>query len=424
MKETIQKIGTGVEFVSIIDPKFKTNTIEVSFLVPVRKETNAVYSLVSALLSHSCKAYPSYAALSRKLNSLYGAALSGNVSKRGDVLRLALEASTIADCYALEQEPLLDELTSLLLECLFAPHVTDGAFDASSFAVKRQSLLDSIDGRINEKRSYAVFSASRTAFAGEAAAYPTYGEREDVEVLTPASAYTAYQNLLKEATVRVHFVGPAEHPALCSRFAEAFAALERCPAAIQLHSPSPCKPEVQHVVEPMEVNQSKLVMIFKGTSGNKDAMRLFNVMFGGSAFALLFMNVREKMSLCYYCSSRLLQGKDAFLVESGVELANAEKAREAILAQLEMVKQGDFSDELLENAKRTVLNMWNGIGDTPYSYIAHSFADFCDGEHCDIAERIAATQAVTREDIMAAANALQEDTVYLMQQEVQHESSN
>ncbi|MBE6826717.1 MAG: insulinase family protein [Ruminococcus sp.] len=420
MKETIEKIGESLEFISIAEPKFKTNTLELVFMVPVSKEKNAAYALAMSLLTYSCKDYPGYAELTKKLHAMYGASLNYGISKRGDVLQLSVEASVIDNRYVPEGTDLLAELTDLLLGCLFAPNAENGAFSDREFRIQKQDLLDAIEAEINNKRSYAMTRAARTAFEGEPFAAPLYGEKEDVEALDPAAVYAAYEELLRTAVIRIYHVGPAAAPMLADRFRTAFADVARCPVAVAFHAPSPCKAETVRVNDPMPVNQSKLVIVCKGTAPKPFAMNLMSTMFGAAPFSMLFMNVREKMSLCYYCASRVIAGKKALFIDSGVELENAEKACEAILAQLDAVRQGDFDDELLADAKHSMLNQLRGIGDTPSSCISWSHRQFCNGESHTIDELADIYEAMTRQDMMDAANALQVDTIYLMQQEVQH----
>ncbi len=419
MQKKILNIGNNIDFISIVEPKFKTHTIEAVFMVPLCEETNAAYSLVSSLLSGSCEKYPTLAALTRKTDTLYGASISGSVGKRSDVLQVALAANTIDNRYALEQEDLLSEITELLIECLFRPNAKDGAFDATEFRIQKQDLLDAIDAEINNKRSYAVARAVKTAFAGEPYAGTAYGEKSDVERLDPAGVYQAYERLLREAVIRIYHVGPSEAPVVAQRMQEAFAAVERQPAGISYRAPSPCKEETAQVIDPMSVNQSKLVLVFKGEEPKKGAMKLMSALYGSSPFSMLFMNVREKMSLCYYCASRTLPGKGALLVDSGVELSNAEKAKDAILAQLDAVRRGEFDDEMLKDAKHSMVNQLRGVGDTPSSCISWCHSQFYDQDEETTEEAVARYEALTRQDIIDAANALKLDTVYLMQQEVQ-----
>ncbi|MCR5718890.1 MAG: insulinase family protein [Oscillospiraceae bacterium] len=417
MKETTQNLGKGMDLVQIIEPKFKTNTIMVMLLVPIVPEKNASYVLAQSMLTQSCRKYPDNAAMTVKLDDMYGAGLSAPVSVNGSVMSLSVRGSVIANQCALHGEDLLGEMTDLMLDCLFDPNVRDGAFDANEFRIQRKELLDSIQAEINNKRGYAMLRARQTAFVNEPDAYPLYGSQEEVEALTPEGVYAAYQELLRRAVVRVYYVGSEEPAGLSEKLTAAFSQIkDRAPEALPFEAPSPCKSECAHVTEQMDVSQSKLVLAFKGENIPGEAFRLFSAVFGGTPFSMLFTNVREKMSLCYYCASRVIEGKATLIVDSGVELANAEKTHEAVLAQLEAVRNGEFTDELVENAKRFMVNILRGIGDTPMSCIAEAYQRFYRHDDADVEERIQRYQALTREDIIAAAKALREDTVYLMQQ--------
>ncbi len=423
MNEIEMKIGDGIDYVTIAEPKFKTNTIEMIFMMPAGKAYNSAYSLLQALLSSTSKAYPTINAMSRKLSSMYGASLKGSSGKHGDMMQITLSVCVIANRYALAGEDLLADAADLLLGCLFAPNAENGAFSETDFRIEKQDLLDAIEAEINDKRSYALARATAAAFEGEPYACPTDGTKEDVELLTPASVYEAYRNMLEQAVVRIYHVGPEHAPQIGERLKAAFADITRRPVPLTFFSPSPCRDESQRITEPMPVSQSKLVMVLKGEAPKKYAMNLMNVMFGSSPFSMLFMNVREKLSLCYYCSSRLANVKRAMFISSGVELENAQKTCDAVLEQLEAIKKGEFTDDMLEDARRSMLNSLHGAGDTPMSCIMWSHLQYCDEDHDGISEMNEAYQKLTRQDVIDAANALRVDTIYLMQQEGTNEQN-
>ena len=411
-----ENLGNSLDLVSVTDEKFRTSTLLLVLNVPVVPEKNAAYTLAQSLLCASCRKYPNITAMSKKLDDMYGAVLNSSVSTRGSVMQCAFSGVTIADRYALEGEPLLEELCTLLLDCLFDPNVKGEAFDEGEFAIQKQELLDAIDAEINNKRSYARSRAREKAFEGEPDAYPVYGKREDVEPLTPQSVYQAYKELLRRSAVRIYYAGPVPAPELAGRFADAFAKLERTPEPLQFYAPSTLRETPVRVTEPMEVVQSKLVMVLKHGKLPRETVQLFSAVFGATPFSMLFMNVREKLSLCYYCVSRPMLGKDALFIESGVELDNAERAHDAILEQLDTLRRGDFSEELLENAKHSIVGALRGIGDSPMSCLADANDRYAEQDAADIEERIARYEALTKQDIMEAAASMQEDTVYLMQQ--------
>ena len=307
MNETTQHLGDQIDLITIYEPKFKVNTLMVMLLMPVVPEKNSAYALAQALLTQSCRRYPDNAAMTVKLDTLYGASLNSSIGVTGGVQQILLSGSVIANRYALEGEDLLGELTDLLLSCLFEPNAENGAFSEQEFRIQRNELLDAIEAEINNKRGYAMVRARRTAFCGEPDAYPVYGTKEDAAKLTPENVYQAYKEILRRAVVHIYYVGPEPDNGLAGRLTQAFAQLtDRVPEPLQFETPSPIKETCAHVTEPMDVTQSKLVLAFKAHGLGREQFRLFSAMFGGTPFSMLFMNVREKQSLCYYCASRVI----------------------------------------------------------------------------------------------------------------------
>ena len=98
----------------------------------------------------------------------------------------------------------------------------------------------------------------------------------------------------------------------------------------------------------MDVNQAKLVIGLRAgmNDANDDyfAYRVMTDIFGGGPYSRLFLNVREKMSLCYYADSHFERGSGILIVDCGIEFENREKAQNEIIRQLELVAKGDFVD--------------------------------------------------------------------------------
>lgn len=409
-------LSDAIAFSEILDPKLKTNSLRIQFLQPLSEKNAAACGLGGSLIASSSKAYPSNAIMNRKLHMLYGADLSCSISKMGDVQVITLRTSSIADRYALEHEAVFSELTQILLGCIFEPNVTDGAFDETEFRIQQTNLLDCIDAEVNEKRQYAISQTHKTAFAGEPAAFSCYGTRESAEAMTPKAAYEAFQQLLRTAQIEIYFVGPEAVPQLADTLRQAFAAIaDRKPVPVSFLSPSPCKPEPVTVREALPVNQCKMVMGWKTSYTDRYALKMMTMLLGGTPSSKLFANVREKMSLCYYCAANFNECKSFMQVDSGIETENLETAETAIAAQLEAICSGDISDEEMHSTMMTIHNTLCGVGDTASSYIAWYFGQFCRGTKLTPAEEEERYHQVTREDIIAAAKSMQPDTVYIME---------
>lgn len=418
-------LSDSIGYTEILDSKFKTNTIRVSFFQPMEKETAAARALAFSLLSVSNQEYPSMAALSRKVNSLYGASLSSGVSKIGDLQCASVFLSIIDSAYALEQEDLVKEMLDLLLTTLFKPNALKDSFIEFEFQIKRKDLLDTIEAEINEKRSYAIAQAMETAYVEEPAALSCYGTKEDALKLTPQIAYAVYQETLRTAPVEIYFVGSKPQPQVQEALQNAFAAVPRTNIVpCTFTAPSPLKPEPVTVIEPLPVNQCKMVLAFKYDCTDRFAIILMNSIFGGTSSSKLFANVREKLSLCYYCASRNAASKCSLVVDCGVERENVEKAKTEILHQLQDMQQGNFTEEDIENARMSIYNSIRGVGDTASSYIAWYESGYQKNEILTTAETIARYAACTKEQIIEAANSVKLDTIYIMDIKEQEETAN
>lgn len=420
-----KQLAEGLFSTTVIDEKFKSNQIRVRFLTPLSQETAAEQALAIGMLSMCSKQYPTLAALSARRAELYGTGLGSDITRSGDLQVLSLSVSAIDSRYALEGEDVNALALELLLGCLFEPSAENGAFEESMFRIRKKDLVDTILAEINNKRGYAISQARKLMFEGEDAACAAYGELKEAEAVTPQSAYQAYRRLLEEAQVELYFVGGSKQPEAERKLAEAFSRIRRAPKAVEFFLPSPCKAEVRRAAERLDVEQSKLVLALKYDYDNPFIFKLMNtILGGGSTVSKLFVNVREKMSLCYYCASSIAVTKRTLLIDSGIALEKAEIAEQAILDQIRAIGDGDFSDEDLENAVRTICDDIGAVGDTPSSWVGWCFDRMVLNDPVMPQEMIARLKAAispenldeTRSEIIKAAQSLKLDTVYLMQQ--------
>lgn len=408
------ELGKGIGFTSMVDDKFKSCVLAVYFLTESDEKTAALNNLGTGVLAVSNSSYPTYASLSEKLSELYGAGVGSIAKKKGDAQIFGLSASWLDDRYAIDGEDISGEMMSVIHDCLFAPNVKDGAYDADSFAMVKKDLLDNINAEFNQKRGYAITRAIQTAYRGEPAAIMEYGSKEAVMSSTAAEAYRSYQELLKTAKIEIYLVSPSENNRFADMFRESFAGIERAPRDVDTRSHSPLKPEVETVSEEYDINQCKAVLNFKTASDDKYALKMLSIILGELPFSKLFLNVREKLSLCYYCTSRSVSAKGAFFIDCGVEKKNIEKAKAEILAQLEEIKNGNISEMELQGTLMALDNAILQVGDSATSYI-NWYADcFFDNDYCTPEEHFRRYCDVTKERIIEAAKSLKLDSIYLM----------
>ena len=126
---------------------------------------------------------------------------------------------------------------------------------------------------------------------------------------------------------------------------------------------------VREVTESMDVTQGKLVIGMRTgiTASDPDypALVLLNSVYGSGVTSKLFVNVREKRSLCYYASSAVEKFKGLMIVSSGISFDQYETARDAILAELDACRRGEITPEELESARRSLISAVRAGLDTP-----------------------------------------------------------
>lgn len=115
----------------------------------------------------------------------------------------------------------------------------------------------------------------------------------------------------------------------------------------------------------MDVTQGKLSMGWRVGTNDASAMMLANLIFGGYSNSKLFLNVREKLSLCYYASSSYHRSKGIVTVSSGIEHGDVETAKREILAQLEAVQRGEFEPWEIEGARSCLMPRSNRAATAP-----------------------------------------------------------
>jgi Predicted Zn-dependent peptidases len=407
---TTTTISQGINFTALHNPAFKTNVITVCFSVPLAKETAALNALVPAVLRRRCARYASSIDLNIALGNLYGGGLAFDVRGLGKRQLITMSISTIDDKYV--GTDLTRESVALLLDVILRPYFADGAFDEADVAIERQNLIDHIEAEINDKRMFAVRRTVEELFDGVGAGISASGKIEDAEKITPKNLTEAYHNLIKTAGIEIIFTGCGNADKALPLFREAFAPRQTESAALSAVSK---RSEIKKITENFDVQQSKLVLGFSLSDiPNSAHAQMFNMVFGAGVSSKLFLNVREKLSLCYYCASHVDRTAGYALVDSGVDTANIEKAKSEILRQLALITENDISEQELLHARAATINALKSIGDNPYATESYYLSRILLGEVESPAEYAEKIMAVTAEDIAKVAKGLEINTLYLL----------
>ena len=404
-----------VAFTTITDEKFKKSVFQVYMTYPFNEENTSAYGMLSYILDGTNEDYPDMTSFSSKLAELYGASLGVSDSRFGDYRCTEFRTSCISDKYALEGEKLTLEIIKLLCGCIFRPATENGVFPEKLFKLRLMEMINDINGVINDKRSYALLNARKRTYVGENSSIRLKGTAEQAEKLTPGIVYKAYQQMLATAHIEIFYGGnPLSEE--CEEYIRSVFTRDVQLPEFNYFSPSPIKSEVCEASDTLDITQSKMVMAFKFAryENVEAAEKLFLKMFCSAPFSLLYKNVREKMSLCYYCSCSGNVFKNVVTIDSGLDASKIDTARAEIMHQLKIIQDGEFEDDLLEQVRIIELNQLKAYYDFPSSLVGWYSDRYMIENTPSPKEYSEIIKAVTKEDIMKFAKSLVLDTVYVL----------
>ncbi len=413
------ELQPGVWLTAVQTKKFKSSVLGAQFLAPLTAQSAAVNALTPMVLRRGTAKHPDLESLSAALDELYGGSLEPMVRKKGETQCVGFVGSFLDDAYTLNKEQVLEPAAALLSELIGAPYTRDGAFCPDYTRQEKANLIDRIKAQVNDKRQYAQIRVVAEMCAGEPFGVDKLGSMEAVEAITPQTLWEGYQTLLNQARVELYYCGSADPERVQAAFHPLLTVLPEGKRAGLVRPAKKKAPKTpRRVEEALDVTQGKLAMGFRTNCDAWDehypALMLVNAIYGGTTTSKLFMNVREKLSLCYYASSGLMNDKDVMLVSSGVEFDKVGQAEGEILSQLYKCQAGDFSDDELEWARRSVVSTLRTTLDTQSRmedyWLSQSAAGLTEGPD-DMATRV---EAVTRAQVVEAAQDLTLDTVYFL----------
>jgi len=414
------ELAPGVTLRAMQTDKFKTACFSVNFLRPHCRQTAAPDALLPSVLLRATERYPDIRSISMHLDELYGTSFGTLVRRKGEVKLTGFYADFIDDAYLPEGEGVFAAVTDFLREVLYHPQTENGCFCAKNVEGEKQNLTNAIESDLNDKRAYATARMLETMCAGEPYGTPRLGYAEDVRGITPQSLWAHYKTVLDTSKIEIFYAGRHAPEEAAKQFAKVFSdrrgdAFAPVQTLVRREAA-----QVREVSEAMDVTQGKLVIGLRTgiTVSDPDypALLLLNAVYGGSVTSKLFRNVREKRSLCYYAGASLEKYKGLMLVSSGIAFENYETAKQAILQELDACKNGAFTDEEIDRARRFVVFALRSTMDSPARldefYIGSAVAR---GD--DIPELIEQLNALTAEDLRLAAQKLSVDTIYFLKGE-------
>ena len=421
MSYTIKEIKQGIKVHCIETKKFKTNLMTAVITLPLNRERVTFNSVIPAVLKRGTENLKTQEEIAKKLEEMYGAEFDCGIEKIGDnhVLKFYLE--TLNDNFIPKdyKENLTAESINLLLDIIFNPYTENNKFKEEYVEAEKNNIKLLIQAKIDNKDAYALNSCIEEMYKGKPYGLYKYGYIEDLEKINAQNLYEYYKEIIEKAKIDIFFSGDINSKEIEQEVKENCKIKELVgrDAKIIVDKEEKQKQEIKNKEDKMDVTQGKLVigLDVNYTSENaKFPISIYNVILGESATSKLFQNVREKASLAYTARSNYVRQKSNIFIRCGIEIENFDKALEIIKKQLEDMKNGDFTEEDLENAKKYMISGITSIQDEQDSEITYYIGQELSEKFTTFEEYAKKIEEVSMQDVKDVANSIDINTIYFL----------
>jgi len=419
MRKQEKEIKKGIKLHEIQTEKFKTNLIAVFLSMPITKENVTKNSLISAVLRRGSKNMPTLDKISQEMEEMYGASFDCGLDKTGDnhILKFYLEA--VNDNFLPQtDENMLKTSIEKLLEIVFNPLTENGAFKEEYVKQEKENVKRIIEGKPDNKARYAFDRCIEEMYKDKPYGLYKYGYIEDLEQITAKDLYNYYESMTSKCKIDIFVSGNINEVTSIVEQNENIQRLqEREPDYKVNKIESKDAVQEKEIIEELDVTQGKITIGLDLSLENEEQkydVMLYNAILGGTANSKMFQEVREKASLAYTAGSSYVRYKSNIFIKCGIEIKNYEKAMEIIRQQLEDMKNGVFSDEDIENAKKGIISGIKSIDDEQDTEITYFFGQELTESNTSLEQYIEKIQKVSKDDIIKVANLVSVNTVYFL----------
>ncbi|GAB3066959.1 EF-P 5-aminopentanol modification-associated protein YfmF [Virgibacillus ainsalahensis] len=417
-EKVVNKDGVNLHFIET--GKYKTINIVAKLKAPLTRDTITKRALLPYILKQGTSSYPGRTELQRKLDDLYGAVLSIDGGKKGENHIISIRLELANQKYIAEESGIIEEGIKLLSELLFHPNASNNAFEKNTFNREKDTLKQKMSAIQDDKMSYANMRLIDEMCQGEAYQLHVHGYEEDLDSLTPESLYDYYKSVLEEDQLDIYVLGDFNEAEVSNNIAATIKGNKASKNTRQSESVQK-QNKPNEIIEKQQIQQAKLHIGYRTntTFRNDDyfALQVFNGIFGGFPSSKLFINVREKNSLAYYAASRVESHKGLLFVFSGIAPKDFEKARDIIIQQMTAMKDGDFTETEINETKELIVNQLLETLDHPQGIIELLYQQVIADRKMTPDQLISGIKQVSKADVVAVADKIEEDTIYLLTSE-------
>jgi zinc protease len=277
------------------------------------------------------------------------AALGGKLSASGEVDYSELRATALSRFW----RELLVITAELALEPKLAPTEVDGE-------------RDWLAGRIQKRRDNAPARAFDEIFATMYGAHPyalpVLGTPESLARIDHAAIVAWYRRFYRPERMVLSVSGQVSAPEVLAEVRRLFGGLPGGGAVTEPPRPAPVNPAIRRVVEQPAQQAQILVGGVAPSIGHSDhaAVKVLATVLGGGMAGRLFAELRDRRGLAYTAAAYYdpVREPGALVLYLGSAPENSVKAEEALLQEIERVRNDLVGDQELARAKGYLLGRY------------------------------------------------------------------
>ncbi len=393
MREPVrQEIKPGVFLTCIQTTQLSKSNWSIRFLLPLNRDTAAMNALLPYVLRCGTASCPSQEQLDRALWEL-GGTVTPVVSKKGEVHCIGFTAYFDENGQGADWSA-LDRAAHMLGDLILRPATKNGRLRADDVNSEKAALLERIQSGTEEILDLLI----QEMCAGEAYGIHPFGSVETLSKINVTRLNQHYKKILSTARVEAYYHGSAPVKRVEQAWREALMELPRRNGEQELVTDWGITPDEPRTFSTaLDSERAGLVLGFR-TGCGLNSLRYPALV----VTKLLFENALKRLPQLH---TTLDAHKGLLFTQCDVD------AETDILACLDMLRSGDFTDEALTTAKQTASDQFRSILEEPEA-LAEYWLDQTLTEFRIPPEGLAdVLTLITRDEVIQSAQALTLDSI-------------
>ncbi|WP_436869630.1 insulinase family protein [Staphylococcus arlettae] len=380
----VSEVSNNIKIHSYGTNKFKTTTLFFTFSLPINTLEENTRSLIPFLVKLISEGNSS---INEQIYDFNGVSCTFDFYKtnNSDVFTISLELLDNLFTYENSVEKAMYWIHNTLYNSI-------ELYKYEKYIKKaKEKLFSSINSVYNNKVAYAYYQLFHNA---------PFLRKLQIQEISKESIHNQYMLFLFNADIDIYIVGSIKNDECLKIVKKLWNDTKRDEENLNINKyPYDKNMKFREVVTNMR-ESILLVTIdldFEDTIYFWSANKVANAILGRFPSSKLFKSIREENALSYLINSNLDKNKNVIVIMCILKKANYDKVIDLLINEINNIKNGDFTNEEIEIAKKAVINRTLESLDTPMGIV-----DYCmqvDNANLTISQYVNTISEINRKEI-------------------------